>query len=146
MVREGTMAGTNDIEKRKSIIEPAQALYSYRYDFAKHLTTLSSGGILFVSAFLAIKADATYANYIVYLSMASFGLSMIISLWQMLLLTRQSGLLGYFALTGNDITLSEANKKRDRHIMWFNRIAVGLFLVGIILAAIFFLTSGLRGQ
>lgn len=133
------MASIDNAKDRMCMAEPAQMLYRYRYDFARHLTTLSSGGILFVSAYLGLTAQVPHARLMILISASSFGLSLLVSFFEMLVLTRQGARLGFHLLTGAAQTDSGLGARGDKFIFWGQRVAVGLFLIGVGLAAVFML-------
>ena len=130
------MTGDEGIRMRKALTEPALVLYSSRYDFAKHLSSLNAGGVLFVSAYLAITSGAPYMKLLTLLSILLFGISMIISLGEMLVLTNQRALVSLRAVTGTYEAQSEKMTSRDFLILWSQRVAVAFFLAGILLAAL----------
>ena len=138
------MTVDEEIRMVQALTEPALALYSSRYDFAKHLSSLNAGGVLFVSAYLAITSGAPYMKLLTLFSILLFGFSMILSLGEMLFLTNQKALLSFRAVAGTLERQTETMSKRDHIILWSQRIAVILFLIGILLAALVVYSSAGR--
>lgn len=132
---------TEEVEKELGrLMEMGQLVYSHKYDLFKYFATLSSGAILFISAFLGQQASCPTKKLLIIISMFLFFVSMATSIGVMFFAGRQRVILGLRTIT----IIRHDEKKSDRResrIHLCEAVATIAFSLAVILVGVFFLLS-----
>jgi hypothetical protein len=122
------------------LTEMGQKVYSFKYDFFKFFATLSSGAILFISAFLSGHESEPAQKGLIIISMFMFFLSMVTSIGAMLFASHQSIIVGL--MTISLLKHNEAKSDKREILLKACKWAATLsFIIAILLVGTFFLLS-----
>jgi len=122
------------------LMEMGQLVYTYKYDLFKYFATLSSGAILFISAFLGQQSSCPTKKWLIIVSMFLFLLSMATSIGAMFFTAHESVTYGLMT-----VTFIKHNQKRSdlraKLIRICRVVATIAFSLAVILVGVFFLSS-----
>lgn len=132
-----------DEEHREDVaklVEQGQRVYAHKHDLFKYFATLSSGAILFVSAFMERQAGCPKNRWPIIAAMILFTISMMTSIGVMFFAGRQSIILGLAALPW----VRRDDKKtgqREAFLHGCEAAASIAFSLAVILVGLFFVIS-----